>query len=273
MVNKNAGQFSIEKCQTLCDFDPTCFAIEVNGCLSSNSCTSWCWLALGSGKDITNGNCRTDGDQRAYRKRNLPSPPLSPVPPIHPFLKSLIGWCHTFSQPSWYVLLASRARLNCAFQAKTSCVRLGMTTSLATNPVGEIKLPADPLQTFYLSLPVQPCAAQIATAPPLNILPPQKSVTATMRGCLVKGASKTTLSAPTLTLQSQQLFLRASRRPRATRDGADSRAGRLMATPTAIGMAAPALTPQTHPTIGGRSTFSGSMPSTRLCAFLARAGH
>lgn len=225
MVNKNAGQFSIEKCQTLCDFDPTCFAIEVNGCLSSNSCTSWCWLALGSGKDITNGNCRTDGDQRAYRKRKDKLCPAG--------YDDIVG-----DKPGWGDQAAG-----------------------------------DPLQTFYLSLPVQPCAAQIATAPPLNILPPQKSATATMRGCLVKGASKTTLSAPTLTLQSQQLFLRASRRPRAMRDGADSRAGRLMATPTAIGMAAPALTPQTHPTIGGRSTSSVSMPSTRLCAFLARAGH
>lgn len=124
-------------------------------------------------------------------------------------------------------------------------------------------MPADPRQTLHLSLHVQPCAAQTATAAPLNGRRPRKPVIATRTVCLHKGVSETTPSAPTRNAQSQSLCRRASRRVRAARDGVVSRAGQLMATPTATGITVRALTRRKQSTRGGRSTSSGIMPLTR----------
>ena len=62
--------------------------------------------------------------------------------------------------------------------------RMGIMTLSATYPVREIQMPADPRQTLHLSLHVQPCAAQTATAAPLNGRRPRKPVIATRTVCL-----------------------------------------------------------------------------------------
>jgi hypothetical protein len=70
----NVGNFPLADCQARCDADAACIAIEVNGCLSSAACGGACWLFSGSGLvAITNGNCVTTGDQRAYRKALNPA--------------------------------------------------------------------------------------------------------------------------------------------------------------------------------------------------------
>ena len=64
----NPGDYSLSECEDLCDADSNCNGIEVNGCNSNPQCGGKCWLFYGSGSDIYNGNCVTNGDQKAYAK-------------------------------------------------------------------------------------------------------------------------------------------------------------------------------------------------------------
>merc|ERR1712196_412766 len=75
----NHGSKSFGACTALCDKDDLCNAIEVNGCTGDNAkpnCQSLCFTFRGSeGTEITNGvtngECTTDGSQRAYRKQKV----------------------------------------------------------------------------------------------------------------------------------------------------------------------------------------------------------
>jgi len=65
---KNKGNFQKTQCEMLCDKDPNCNAIEVNGCQHNVECGGACYHFYGTGSGFTNGNCRTNGDQKAYAK-------------------------------------------------------------------------------------------------------------------------------------------------------------------------------------------------------------
>ena len=65
----NKGNYPLSECQALCNLDIACNAIEVNGCLADPvNCGGSCYHFYGSGDDIHNGGCRTNGDQVAFRK-------------------------------------------------------------------------------------------------------------------------------------------------------------------------------------------------------------
>merc|ERR1712216_171806 len=66
---KNKGNYPKTKCEQMCTADPKCNLIEVNGCNSRGSeCGINCYHFYGSGSDVRNGKCVTNGDQRAYAK-------------------------------------------------------------------------------------------------------------------------------------------------------------------------------------------------------------
>merc|ERR1719201_3025752 len=66
---KNKGNYPKTKCEQMCTADPKCNLIEVNGCNSRGSeCGINCYHFYGSGSDVRNGKCVTNGDQRAYSK-------------------------------------------------------------------------------------------------------------------------------------------------------------------------------------------------------------
>ena len=62
------GDYSLSDCEDLCDADSNCNGIEVNGCNSDPQCGGRCYLFYGTGSDIRNGGCVTNGDQKAYLK-------------------------------------------------------------------------------------------------------------------------------------------------------------------------------------------------------------
>merc|ERR1712093_883437 len=80
---KNKGNYPKTKCEQMCTADPKCNLIEVNGCNSRGSeCGINCYHFYGSGSDVRNGKCVTNGDQRAYSK-----PAAKPVAkPAYKFL-------------------------------------------------------------------------------------------------------------------------------------------------------------------------------------------
>jgi len=65
----DGGRRTLAQCQQLCDTQPDCIAIEVNGCLSGPNCYGSCYTFTGNAAGtITNGGCVTNGDRKAYRK-------------------------------------------------------------------------------------------------------------------------------------------------------------------------------------------------------------
>ena len=66
----NRGNLDLLACQQLCDTEPDCIAIEVNGCLAGGaSCGGACYTYTGDADGtITNRNCNISGDQKAYKK-------------------------------------------------------------------------------------------------------------------------------------------------------------------------------------------------------------
>ena len=68
----NHGPMTLLECELVCDRDPNCHAIEVNGCLTNTTtCGGFCYTFTGTGTSIRNGNCVTNGDQRAYVNGHL----------------------------------------------------------------------------------------------------------------------------------------------------------------------------------------------------------
>ena len=62
------GKMSLATCQDICDRQPACNAIEVTGCLNNPDCGKGCYTFTGTGTDVRNGGCNTNGDMKAYRK-------------------------------------------------------------------------------------------------------------------------------------------------------------------------------------------------------------
>ena len=70
------GAVALGVCKALCSQDPACNAIAVNGCVrDSAKCGGACYTFSAWHSDrssIVNGNCSTNGDQRAYAKVRTP---------------------------------------------------------------------------------------------------------------------------------------------------------------------------------------------------------
>ena len=68
--SKNNGDMSLAKCKALCDSQKDCNIIEINGCLKDRAnCGKNCYTFYGTGKDVYNGKCVTNGDQKSYKKQ------------------------------------------------------------------------------------------------------------------------------------------------------------------------------------------------------------
>ena len=67
--HRRKGKHLLCECRAMCDADASCNAIEVNGCGGNTAqCGGECVHFYGRGTDFSNGNCRRNGDQKAYKK-------------------------------------------------------------------------------------------------------------------------------------------------------------------------------------------------------------
>lgn len=86
----NKGAFQLNECADLCSADPSCNAIEADGCLKDPArCGSECWHFYGDGPGpITNGGCEINGDQRCYAKKESAGRQASRLDPHEPAPRS-----------------------------------------------------------------------------------------------------------------------------------------------------------------------------------------
>eukprot|EP00666_Eupelagonemidae_sp_cell4sb_P013497 gene13497-biopygen14425 len=85
---QNRGVLNLTSCKDVCNSEPDCTAIEVNGCTSDSTCPGKCFTVHGDTAEITNGRCRTDGDQWTFKKvctsTTAPTPTSGCGPPTVP---------------------------------------------------------------------------------------------------------------------------------------------------------------------------------------------
>ena len=68
-TDRNLGDMSHHQCESECDKESKCIAIETNGWNKKSGQHGPCWLFTDSGEDeIVIGRCVTNGDQKCFEK-------------------------------------------------------------------------------------------------------------------------------------------------------------------------------------------------------------
>ena len=68
MTHQFKGVKDKAACEAECTAHANCKYIEVNGCLKGEACHGNCYHFYSVNNDVHNGNCTTNGDQKAYQK-------------------------------------------------------------------------------------------------------------------------------------------------------------------------------------------------------------